>query len=214
MSKLLPSVEAAPTSAEPQVQIPPQMSPQPQAQPPAENPLDQLRDIHLPEPIDQFPYAPGWWILLAIILMGVGYYLYRVYKYQRAIQLLKPAKAEIAELRTLKDNQLNAHSIAKLSALLKRICLIYFPRNLVASLNGKTWLEFLNKQADGSQQQPVFFSDADIHLFSNASYQINPIIEQADWSRLLTSSETCIEKIIHTAAKNREFIKQTQGKDL
>jgi len=178
---------------------------QPAMQSPAENPLDQLRDIHLPDQIDQFPYAPGWWILLAFLLMGLSYYLYRIYKYKRAIRLLKPAKIEIAELRLLKKDDLNAHSIAKLSALLKRICLLYFPRKLVASLNGKNWLDFLNKQSNSNNEsQPkIFFSDADIKLFSLISYQANPVIDQTDWSRLLTSSENCIEKIIRTAAKNR-----------
>ena len=32
------------------------------------NPLDQLRDIHLPEPISWWPLAPGWWLLIIIAL--------------------------------------------------------------------------------------------------------------------------------------------------
>ena len=199
MSQLSNALEVAPLQANPPTQVPNPTQTQPAMQPPAENPLDQLRDIHLPDQIDQFPYAPGWWILLAIILIGIGFYLYKIYKYQRAIRLLKPAKAEITELRSLKDNELNSHSIAKLSALLKRICLIYFPRKTVASLNGKNWLEFLNKQAN---QKTSFFSEADIDLFASASYQANPNIQPVDWYRLLTSSEICIEEIIRTAAKN------------
>ena len=33
--------------------------------------LDQLRDIHLPEPIGWWPIAPGWWALLALICVLV-----------------------------------------------------------------------------------------------------------------------------------------------
>ena len=180
----------------------PLASAQPAMQPPAENPLEQLRDIHLPEQIDQFPYAPGWWILLALILIAIGYYLFRVYRYRRAIRLLKPAKFEISQLRSLKSDELSAHSIAKLSALLKRVCLLYFPRKTVASLSGKSWLDFLNQQAAKRQLNTVFFSGDDVELFAAASYQAKPTIAQTDWHRLLQSSENCIESIIRSAAKN------------
>ena len=32
-----------------------------------------LRDLHLPEAIGWWPLAPGWWILIAIALVGLGF---------------------------------------------------------------------------------------------------------------------------------------------
>ena len=39
-----------------------------------QDPLAQLRDIHLPDPVGFWPLAPGWWILglLILILLGVA----------------------------------------------------------------------------------------------------------------------------------------------
>ncbi|MGB4246521.1 MAG: DUF4381 family protein, partial [Pseudohongiellaceae bacterium] len=33
------------------------------------DPLSQLADIHLPEPIGFWPPAPGWWVLLVLLLV-------------------------------------------------------------------------------------------------------------------------------------------------
>ncbi len=210
MNNLLPTQTQATTPAQPAQSVQ-QTAP---AQAPAENPLDQLRDIHLPDQVDQFPFAPGWWILLAILLITLAYYLYRLYRRQQALRLLKPAKTEIAELRSLQQEQINAHAIAKLSALLKRVCLLYFPRILVASLNGHNWLNFLNDQAKFAHQNQSYFSDADIHLFSKAAYQANPDIAKQDWLRLLVASENCIESIIRTAAKNKTSVTRPSNRQL
>ena len=37
----------------------------------AQKPLDQLRDIHLPEAISMWPPAPGWWVISALALSGL-----------------------------------------------------------------------------------------------------------------------------------------------
>jgi hypothetical protein len=183
----------------------------PQALPPAENPLDQLRDIHLPDPIDVFPYAPGWWILLSVLLLTVGYFIYRKIKYRRAIRLIIPARAELAQLRALSGGAINSHAIATLSALLKRVCLLYFNQVQVASLSGSRWLEFLNAQVknhssssnDSSDSESQLFTSKDIQFFSQAAYQKSTRLEQADWLHLLDASEKCIESIIFHAARKQ-----------
>lgn len=182
-----------------------QSAPIQNAQPAAENPLDKLKDIHLPEQIDAFPNAPGWWLLLAIIVSLVLFFVYRRYQYKQSIRLLIPAKKELSQLRILTEEQIGATSIAALSALLKRICLIYFPSNVVASLSGKNWLTFLNQQhPSSSSEHSVFFSPNNIELFTNAPYQVNPIITLDDWATLVDASERCIESIIITAAKQKK----------
>jgi hypothetical protein len=177
---------------------------------PAENPLDQLRDIHLPDQVDQFPSAPGWWLLLTIILIAIGYFVYRRYQYQKAIRLLKPARAELSELKSLSPDVLGAHSIAALSALLKRICLVYFPQLEVASLSGQNWLKFLNQQKTLSNTEMVFFSPKNIQLFCETPYQKNPNVSANDWDSLISASESCISQIIIGAAKTK--IKNNKGR--
>lgn len=178
----------------------------PNPQVPAENPLDKLRDIHLPDQIDSFPSAPGWWLLLAIVLITAGYFIFKHYQYKKAIRLLKPAKAELKKLRSLPPQTINAHSIATLSALLKRVCLIYFPNLEVASLSGQRWLKFLNQQKAKNNAEEIFFSPQDIQLFCEMPYQKDPKINGPDWMSLISASESCITQIIVNAAKRKKLV--------
>ena len=190
----------------PQAQTPPTPA---AGQQQAQNPLDQLRDIHLPDQVDQFLYAPGWWIILALIIMGACFWVYKKLEFKKSIKLLIPARKELNQLRQLPEQQVNAKAIAELSGLLKRICLIYFSKAQVASLNGSQWLSFLNEQfaqntKDEEQTNLTLFTDADIELFTNAAYQKSPTIKPQEWHALLDSSEQCIKAIIISAAKNRQ----------
>lgn len=108
-------------------------------------PLAQLRDIHLPTPIGWWPMAPGWWLLLAlaILILGSGlYYLWRCYQAakarKQALQLLR-----IYEQQAEKEAN-SAQLCAKISELLRRVALAYYPRQQVAALRGQEWIAFLN----------------------------------------------------------------------
>lgn len=116
----------------------------------ASDPLSQLRDLHAPPPIDWWPPAPGWWLLLAIVLavaIGAGLW-YRRRRQRHAYR--RHAREELDNLR-----RTQGASVAALNALLKRTALQIYGRDAVAHLHGDAWVAFLRRQcpALGSSHQ-------------------------------------------------------------
>jgi hypothetical protein len=112
-----------------------------------------LRDLHLPEAISWWPLAPGWWVLIALALIGLGFLL-RIWLRTRA----RGAARRFA-LRRIDDlvRDYDAHKNpvvfgAGISALLRRTMLAYAPRLNVAGLTGEEWLAWLDRDL----AQPVF----------------------------------------------------------
>ncbi|MGQ3889201.1 DUF4381 domain-containing protein [Legionella sp. CNM-1927-20] len=108
--------------------------------------LAKLHDIHLPSSIGWWPLAPGWYILTVLILLIISLLVtiaYRQRQYARAkrqaCQLLDNYEQEY-----LRNGDVSA-TCAKISELLRRVALVYFPRQDVASLQGEDWINFLNK---------------------------------------------------------------------
>lgn len=105
-----------------------------------------LRDIHLPEPTGLWPLAPGWWMLIALALAGIGWLAYRAFKKYRlnaprryAMRALAAAESDYREHR-------NPVELSKqVSKLLRRGMLAYAPRREVAGLTGDDWLRRLDR---------------------------------------------------------------------
>ena len=108
--------------------------------------LTQLRDIHLPTPVGWWPLAPGWYglaILVLVIVLILVFYISRSYLNGRAKrQALCLLTNYEQQHQRLPNSQITT---ARISELLKRVALVYFPREDVASLQGERWLAFLNK---------------------------------------------------------------------
>lgn len=108
-----------------------------------------LRDIHLPEPISWWPLAPGWWILLGVVILLLCALIYSVYLW-RSKRVLRQLQHELQQLkRTYQKNGDTAQTIKQLSVLLRRAGISYFPRHDVASLTGDNWLNFLDEISHG-----------------------------------------------------------------
>jgi len=125
----------------------------------AEDPLSQLRDIHLPEPVTFWPPAPGWWVLLVLILIGLGF-LYRHAiaamiqrrKLASTLKELDEAYEAYTELEAFehKQNQAGLDYLASVNILLNRVALVFYPDTPAGQLTGTAWLSFLDQHGDTS----------------------------------------------------------------
>lgn len=142
------------------------------------SPLEQLKDIHLPEPVSWWPPAPGWWILallcLGLIVITVRW-LIRRHRYRAAI---REALAGLEQI-----NARDKDWPQQLNSLLKRLTLSYFPRVQSAALHQQQWLEFLGSRLPDKkrtsfmhQYRPLLDS-----LYQNKSADLNI----ADYKKLV-----------------------------
>ena len=157
------------------------------------NPLDSLRGIQLPEEAGFWELAPGWWILIGLLFAYLIYLTIQWNKKRQRLALLKPAKLELA---TIANQTPDNHAVADLSALLKRVCLLYYPNKQVAALSGNQWIAFLNQQA----AEPIFDKNA-VTIFSETLYRKEQLVADRDWQNLLVQSETMIDFIIRNKAR-------------
>ena len=137
-----------------------------------ENPLVNLKDIHLPPPVSFWPPAPGWWFLAVLLISSL--FIGGVLFYRRH----KKRKSKTEALRILKDLQILYHnskdevaSLRNLSNLLRRTALSFYDKDAVASLQGSSWLEFLDKTGKTKE-----FSQGAGKVFGNEVFQqkVNP----------------------------------------
>ncbi len=109
------------------------------------DPLQGLRDIHLPAPVSFWPPAPGWWILalLIVIMLFTAVWLWRRHR-RRAYRRM--ALKELHQLQqALQAGKTETSIIAELSILLRRTAISRYGRQQVAGLQGKDWLVFLDR---------------------------------------------------------------------
>jgi hypothetical protein len=111
--------------------------------------LQQLRDIHYPPHIPFWPLAPGWYVVIVLVLIIMGLVSYFCYRSWVKHRLKRIVLQRIQELEL--QDEVKIHIAAELSVLLKRAALASYPRSLVAGLFGEDWLKFLDQTAATTQ---------------------------------------------------------------
>ncbi len=105
----------------------------------------QLRDIHLPGPVDVWPPAPGWWIA-ALVALGLLSWI-AVLVWHR-LKLRRQRRHLLGLLEQLEQSSVDPCTpdfLAQLSCLMRRIALMRFPGRIIAPLTGRDWLKFLDE---------------------------------------------------------------------
>ena len=134
--------------------------------PTSSSPLQELRDVHLPDPISLWPPAPGWWILSGLIVMGAVVFLW-IRIYRRRTQVRRLAMTELDAIKQHYDTHRNDQwLVQRLSAIVRRYAMATFPRTEVAGLVGISWLQFLDQTGRTNQ-----FTDGVGHLLRSGPYR-------------------------------------------
>ena len=161
-----------------------------------EDPLSQLRDIHLPEPISWWPPAPGWWIL-AVIVVTTLFFLSRWLIKRRANNCYRrEAIHQLNEIVTTTNSQessnLEPNNLEKCQALLtllRRTAKTAYPRLFLESELTESMLSHLNhccKQA--------VFDDSLQKSLGQLLYQASPDISNDLLQQLQQGTEQWIKQ--------------------
>lgn len=104
--------------------------------------MARLQEIALPEPVSRTPQTLGWYVLSAVLVLGLLWLAWRGYRRWSANRYRRQALDELEGLRTRHDDA--SRAVAAVPALLKRTALSAYPREQVAALSGEPWLAFLD----------------------------------------------------------------------
>jgi hypothetical protein len=128
--------------ADPKTQLPPQIQEQLQ---------QQLRDVQMPADIAWWPLAIGWWIIIAIVLIGLTALLIKLRNRRRQNRYRNVAAGELEQHFTLwQKDQNTASYLQSANNILKR-CMAHIESTQLVrshsytSLSGQPWLDVLNR---------------------------------------------------------------------
>ena len=159
---------------------------------PADVAMPGLADIQEPILANDWYLAPGWFLLLLIILALLGYAGYRWWRYH---QQQKPLRYALAELNQLDLTTANAP--AQITTLLKRVILTKVPGHPALTLSGTAWQQYLVTSLPPNSNPAAALPD-----LMALHYQRTPAIEEvrryADFAVLWLHKV----KLSHSGASN------------
>jgi hypothetical protein len=106
-----------------------------------------LRDIQGIDTVGPWPLAPGWWLLLALMLVILGL-VWRWWTYWRLMprgSWQRDANQQIRQLRKRLNQEATKTLAADMSELLRRIAMARHGRDPCAGLSGDEWLDWLER---------------------------------------------------------------------
>lgn len=154
--------------------------------------LLELRDIHLPDPVSWWPPAPGWWILIAciVVLLITIFIAKKIYSGR---QLKRDITAELDSIKQQFQKTQDKSQLAKsLSVLLRRASITFYPASNIAGLTGSDWLQHLDATSTSSSGDKKFQSDIGQTLL-NAPYLPDNATLEYDAPTLIELCETWLK---------------------
>lgn len=105
-----------------------------------------IRDLHLPDAISWWPLAPGWWLVIVLVVAGLGLLLRKGMRRRSRGAARRHALRQFERCRSAyADHGDPVRLGVEVSEILRRTMLAYAPRSDVAGLTGDEWLAWLDR---------------------------------------------------------------------
>lgn len=154
-----------------------------------------IRDIHLPEPVSWWPPAPGWWLLISILIVGIaitGLLRYRLKK----IRMRKAALQQLADMIQVYQTRGDALGfVRELSKFLRVVSLHHYQAEHSASISGDKWLRFLDRQLPNNM---LLRGDSFTHkgsLLVSAPYRQDMVVSDEQVQQLVVLSRKWLQNL-------------------
>lgn len=135
-----------------------------------QDPLTALNPLREPQLIGWWPLAPGWWLLLAVLLLCLGVALFFMLRRYRRNAYRRQALRQLQRIQQqYREDQNQQRSIAATNALLKSVAIHAYPQKDVASASGEAWLQFLNVAL---RPEDAFDPQFSLAVYSNQAINI------------------------------------------
>ena len=170
-----------------------------------------LRDIHLPETVPWWPLAPGWWILLGLLVsVTVLVVLLRYLKKRKRFSKL--VMYELNQITTQYESDKDSKKLLMgLSGILRRVSITAFPDRNPAAMTGEDWLKFLDDiilQLSAKPMPSLFCSPLGKPLIT-APYQKHIPVNEQETQKLLTLCREWIQLVtrrVHPSTKSGVYV--------
>lgn len=148
------------------------------------DPLANLNDITLAEPIGWWPLAWGWWLLIGltlVLLIAVSRFIMGR-RHRRKALVFAQKQIELV----MRDSE-PLQQIHSLNRLLKQTARHYYGAQHVNALHGERWLEWL--QASLPSKHKPFFSQAAQHVVSDLYTEKGRAVTTEDAKQFATACQ-------------------------
>ena len=135
-----------------------------------QDPLAALNPLREPELIGWWPLAPGWWLLIALLLMVLAVLAFLLWRRYQRRAYRRQALRQLDSIALDFSQTGNQRSyLESINQLLKATAISAYPRQEVAAINGEPWLQLLNTTMGKKRESHAFPA-----VFAHASYQAQP----------------------------------------